>query len=189
MTSFAAKPTLVGDRVLLRPLVGADAEAMARILSDPQVQLLTGSVETTAEAQEPCPLDDRLLAWYASRADQDDRLDLAVIDRASGALVGEVVLNEWDRDGHTANLRILLGPDGRDRGLGSEAVRLLTAYALDALGLSSVTLGVYAHNPRARRVYDRLGYRVVGVDAGEHRLDGEPLDLVLMAVTAQTLQR
>ena len=54
---------------------------MAQILSDPEVRRLTGSVESTAEAERPEPLDDRLRDWYATRNDQPDRLDLAVEDR------------------------------------------------------------------------------------------------------------
>jgi RimJ/RimL family protein N-acetyltransferase len=40
--------------------------------------------------------------WYATRAEHDDRLDLAVVDRATGLFVGEVVLNELDPDKHRA---------------------------------------------------------------------------------------
>ncbi|MGL5853373.1 MAG: GNAT family N-acetyltransferase, partial [Phycicoccus sp.] len=106
------KPTLRGALVTLRPFHEGDAEVMARILSDPEVRLLTGYVETTAEAHEPQPLDDRLRDWYAARNDQPDRLDLAVEDVATGRLVGEVVLNEVDRDARTCNLRVLVGPEG-----------------------------------------------------------------------------
>lgn len=84
---FATKPTLHGQRVTPRPLRGEDVEAVAEILSDPQVRLLTGSVETTAEAHEAQPVDDCLVRWYATRAEQDDRLDLGIED-VSGHLVG-----------------------------------------------------------------------------------------------------
>ena len=57
---LATKPTIHGRRVTLRPFRAGDAEVMAQILSDPEVRRLTGSVETTAEAERPEPLDDRL---------------------------------------------------------------------------------------------------------------------------------
>ena len=109
---LATKPTMGGRLVTLRPFRDGDAEVMARILSDPDVRRLTGSVETTAQAQQPQPLDDRLRDWYATRNDQTDRLDLAVEDAASGTLVGEVVLNELDPEALTCNLRVLIGPQG-----------------------------------------------------------------------------
>ena len=187
------KPTLEGDLVVLRPLVGEDADAIAAILNDPQVRILTGSVATMAEAREPFVADEAFYEWYATRAHQSDRLDLAIIERASGELAGEIVLNEVDDSeadsegaearGATANLRILIGPRWQDRGLGTEAVRLLTAYALTQVGLREVTLVVLATNPRAHRVYEKIGYRVVQTRRGATTFDGAPVDEIDMVLS------
>ena len=181
---LSAKPTIVGRLVTLRPFRAGDAEVMAQVLSDPEVRRLTGSVETTAQAQRPEPLDDRLRDWYATRNDQPDRLDLAIEDAASGLLVGEVVLNEVDLDALTCNLRVLIGPLGRDRGLGSEAVGLATAHGIEVLGLRRITLEVFELNPRARRVYEKVGYTVTGVRPGALVFDGVAVAAVDMAVDA-----
>jgi RimJ/RimL family protein N-acetyltransferase len=181
---LVTKPTLRGQLVTLRPFREGDAEVMAEILSDPEVRRLTGSVESTAEAGRPEPLDDRLLDWYASRGEQPDRLDLAIEDAASGVLVGEVVLNEVDLSERTCNLRLLLGPQGRDRGLGTEAVGLATAYAIEHLRLRRVTLEVFEFNPRARRVYEKVGYLETGVRPGALVFDGAEVAAVDMAVEA-----
>lgn len=185
MPDLATKPTLSGRLVTLRPFRAGDVEVMAQILSDPQVRRLTGSVETTAEAQQPHPLDDRLRDWYATRNEQPDRLDLAVEDTATGALVGEVVLNEVDVDALTCNLRVLLGPEGRDRGLGTETVGLATAYGIERLGLRRITLEVFEFNPRGRRVYEKVGYVVTGVRPGAMVFDGVAVGAVDMAVEAE----
>lgn len=182
---FSTKPTLRGQRVTLRPLRAEDAEVMAQILSDPQVRLLTGSVETTAEAGEPQPLDDALVQWYATRAEQADRLDLAIED-TSGHVVGEVVLNDVDRGTRTCNLRVLIGPAGRDRGLGTEAVGLVTAYGIQGLGLDRITLEVFEFNPRGRRVYDKVGYVETGRREGALVVDGVGVAAIDMAVSAST---
>ncbi len=84
--SFSVKPVLTGERTVLRPFTEEDVPVMARILSDPEVIRLTGS---PTEALGP----DRLRSWYGTRNDQSDRLDLGIVDRASGELVGEAVLN------------------------------------------------------------------------------------------------
>ena len=180
---LTTKPTLEGDLVLLRPLDGHDVDAMAAILGDPQVRILTGSVTSTAEAREPFVADEEFRNWYASRPDQDDRRALAIVERATGALAGEVVLNEVDRDRRTANLRILIGLRWQDRGLGTEAVRLLTGYALTEIGLREVTLGVLATNPRAHRVYEKIGYRVVRTRTGAVMFDGAPVDEIVMSMS------
>jgi RimJ/RimL family protein N-acetyltransferase len=183
---FATKPTLHGRLVTLRPFRPDDVEEMARVLSDPEVRRLTGSVESTAEAERSEPVDDRLRDWYGSRNDQPDRLDLAIDDAATGRLVGEVVLNEVDVDALTCNLRVLVGPEGRDRGLGTEAVAMATAYGIEVLGLRRITLEVFEFNPRGRRVYEKVGYSVTGVRPGALVFDGVAVGAVDMAVDADT---
>jgi RimJ/RimL family protein N-acetyltransferase len=183
---LATKPTIHGQLVTLRPFREGDVEVMARILSDPEVRRLTGSVETTAEAERPEPLDDRLRDWYATRNDQPDRLDLAVEDRETSRLVGEVVLNELDRDTLTCNIRVLLGPEGRGRGLGTEAVGLMTAHGIEVLGLRRIALEVFEFNPRGQRVYEKVGYAVTGVREDALHFDRVAVAAVDMAVDADT---
>ncbi|MEE6271780.1 GNAT family protein [Georgenia sp. MJ206] len=179
---LATKPVLVGERAVLRPFAPDDAAVMAEILRDPELNRLTGSVHSTAEARAAAPDLDRLRQWYGTRNDQPDRLDLAVVDRATGMLVGEVVLNDWDPANASCNFRILLGPEGRGRGLGTEATRLILEHAFATVGLHRVSLGVFAFNPRAQHVYARAGFVVEGVEREAHRFDGEWVDSILMAV-------
>ena len=84
---FAAKPTLTGERAILRPFVDADTPDLLAALGDPDVRILTGSVHDEAAARTPASPEEELLAgeWYATRNDTDDRLDLAVVDPARGA--------------------------------------------------------------------------------------------------------
>src|SRR5512139_2972156 len=182
---LATKPTLHGRLVTLRPFRDGDVEVMAQILSDPEVRRLTGSVASTHEAEQPQPLDDRLRDWYATRNEQTDRLDLAVEDAATGRLVGEVVLNEVDVAGRTCNLRVLLGPEGRNRGLGTEAVGLATAYGIERLGLRRITLEVFDFNPRGRRVYEKVGFVVTGVRPDALFFDDVAVAAVDMALDAE----
>ncbi|WP_414171587.1 GNAT family N-acetyltransferase [Clavibacter tessellarius] len=182
---FPVLPRLEGERAVLRPFTPADVEAMGPILADPDVIRLTGSAHTSAEVAEMAgrpELDDRTRTWYATRADQPDRLDLALVDRATDACVGEAVLNEWSPEDRSANLRILIGPAGRDRGLGSEAVRLLVDHAFAATDLERISLEVLSINPRARRVYERAGFVEEGRLRAAFRFDGQPVDVIVMAV-------
>jgi RimJ/RimL family protein N-acetyltransferase len=187
-TTFAEKPTLTGDLVVLRPFAEDDLEAMAEAISDPEVARLTGSVHSSRDA-DWMPEEAVLRDWYGSRGDQEDRLDLAVVDRATGRVVGEVVLNEWEQENASCNFRILLGPDGRDRGLGTEATRLVLGHAFEALGLHRVGLEVYAFNPRAQRAYEKAGFVTEGVRRDALRFDGEWVDAVVMSVLAHEWAR
>ncbi|MFD9041967.1 GNAT family N-acetyltransferase [Streptomyces bottropensis] len=175
--SFSHKPVLTGERAVLRPFTEDDAPVMARILADPEVLRLTGS--PTGEFGT-----DRLRSWYGSRNDHPDRLDLAVVDRASGELVGEVVLNDWDGANRSCCFRILIGPGGRDRGLGTEAVRLMVGHAFEEVGLHRVSLYVFTHNPRARRAYEKAGFVAEGIERQTLWQDGKWIDAVRMSVLA-----
>ena len=54
---FAAKPTLTGEKVVLRPFRGGDLPAIRAVLLDPEARMLTGSVHNAAEARSPEPAD------------------------------------------------------------------------------------------------------------------------------------
>ena len=179
--NFAEKPTLTGEVAVLRPFEDGDLAAMAEAIADPEVGRLTGSFHTSAEAGEGPDLEV-LRGWYSTRDAQTDRLDLAIVDRSTGECVGEAVLNEWEPENRAVNFRILIGPRGRDRGLGTEATRLLLSHAFERLGVHRVGLEVYAFNPRARRAYEKAGFTVEGVRRHALRFDGEWVDAVVMSV-------
>ncbi len=180
LAPFAHKPTLTGELVVLRPYREEDLPYLKEAVDDPEIGRLTGSVNSSDQVEE-YPLD-KLREWYATRNEQTDRLDLMVVDRATGTCVGEVVLNNWDRGNETCNFRIMLGPSGQGRGLGTEATRLLLGYAFEHLPLHRIELEVYAFNPRARRAYEKAGFVVEGRRRDALLYDGERVDAIVMSV-------
>ena len=185
---FAVKPTLDGDKVVLRPFNDGDLPDIRAALLDPEARILTGSVHDEAQAHAPesesADEEKLLIDWYSTRNDQPDRLDLAVVDKATGKCVGEAVLHQWDPGNESCNFRILIGPKGRDRGLGTEATRLIVGYGFEHLGLHRISLEVYAFNPRARHVYEKAGFVHEGTKRQALRWDGEWVDAHLMAILA-----
>lgn len=168
MTGRWANPVLVGERVTLRPVTAADADGLWQLVHDPEGTDLTATTATFTR--------DQIDVWCASRAEQDGRLDLAVVDHETGEYAGEVVLDEHDAETGSANLRIALhGPAGIGRGLGSETTRLLVDHGLRTIGLERITLRVLAGNPRARRVYEKAGFRTTRtyVEGGEDWVEVE----------------
>lgn len=181
---FSVKPTLVGEKVVLRPFVDADLDEIRVALRDPEVIRLTGSTPGDEADQEKV-----LRRWYGTRNAQPDRLDLAVVDRVAGVCVGEVVFNEWSAANGSCNFRVLLGPAGRDRGLGTEAVRMFVGYGFEQLGLHRIELEVFAFNPRARRVYEKVGFVAEGVLRDVKR-DGDGwVDATVMSILSHEWAR
>ncbi|MEW9534038.1 GNAT family N-acetyltransferase [Microbispora sp. NPDC049125] len=173
------KPTLTGDRVVLRPVAPEHVDGLWDLVRDPETRRLTGSQgegDFTYEAAA---------AWYATRAGHDDRLDLAICDAASGAYVGEVVLNELDAGNLACNLRIaLVGPRAYGKGYGTEALRLVLAHAFETVGLHRVGLEVYAFNTRALHVYEKIGFVREGIRRDALLWDGHWHDAIAMSILA-----
>src|SRR6185369_7523536 len=177
--TFADKPTLVGDRVILRPVTEDDVDGLIELVHDPEVMRLTGS--------HPRPIDDErefLRQWYATRADHDDRLDLAIVDPGTGEYVGEVVLKDLDPDNRSCGFRIALSAARHfGKGYGGEATRMVLAHAF-GLGVHRVGLEVYAFNPRARHVYETAGFVHEGTMRDALLWNGVWVDAHVMAALA-----
>jgi RimJ/RimL family protein N-acetyltransferase len=160
--NFAAKPVLTGDLVTLRPVQPADAAGL--LAMDDETARLTGS----PGGADPAWTLEYLEQWYASRAQHDDRIDLSIIERATGAWAGEIVLNDLDPRNQSCGFRIALqGPRFYGRGLGTEATRLVIDYAF---------------NPRARHVYEKAGFVHEGTMRDALRWNGTWVDCHLMAI-------
>jgi RimJ/RimL family protein N-acetyltransferase len=173
---FAAKPTLTGDLVTLRPMTVADVPAVMAGLADAESNRLTGTHRRfTAEQVETA------IGGWALR---EDRIDMAIIERATGEHAGEVVLNDLDPDNLSCGFRIALPSRFTDRGLGSEATRLILGHAFDTVGVHRVELEVFAFNPRARRVYEKVGFVYEGTKRHALRWQREWIDTHVMAMLA-----
>ena len=186
--SFAQKPTLVGDRVLLRPVGAGDVDGLVELLIDPESNRLTGT-HAVFDPESAADLE-KAERWYTSRDDHDDRLDLAIVEREGGTYVGEVVLKELDTDNRACGFRIsLVGPRAFGRGYGTEATRLIVGHAFETVGVNRIELEVFDFNPRARHVYEKVGFVHEGTKRQALRWDDEWVDTHMMAIVASDWRR
>ena len=167
------KSTLQGKRLMLRPLCGDDATAMHRAQDDEELSRLTGT-------QVQFSLQD--VERHCRKIEEaQDRVDFAIT--VSGRTVGEVVLNQIDFQNRCASLRMAIWQkDMRDQGFGTEALELVLEYAFKSIELNRIELEVYAFNPRARHVYEKLGFVAEGVRREALWWDGVSVDAVCMGL-------
>ncbi len=174
---MTATPVLEGELVRLRPIGAQDADHMWQMLEDPEGNRLTGTTATFTREQ----IDD----WCATVADREGRYDWA-ITHGSDEYLGEIVLNDVDEHSANANLRLALRPGQRGRGFGGEAIELVLDHAFaeppHGLGLHRVSLDVLSINPRARMLYESLGFVVEGRLREAHRDGDYWCDVFLMGV-------
>lgn len=155
------------------------------MLKDFEALKLTGSIHgPDGMPEQDASVEAKFRDWYSTRKDQTDRLDLVVVDQASGEAVGEAVLNDWDPGNRSCSFRIMLGPRGRDGGLGTESVRMIVGYGFEQLRMHRIALEVYSFNPRARRVYEKVGFVAEGVLRDALRWDGDWVDATVMSIVA-----
>ena len=67
---------------------------------------------------------------------------------------------------------VIIDPVLRGRGKGREMLETALDYARDVLKADTVTLGVFANNPAARRCYESAGFRSVGENTFYQMPDG-----------------
>ena len=97
--AFGVDPVLPGPLVTLRPLGLRYLDDYLVMLSDPEGARLTGT--TTS-------FDRRTITeWLTSRPDQHDRADWAIVSTENDALLGEVVLNQFEPDEHRIHLEVV----------------------------------------------------------------------------------
>ena len=172
-----AKPVIVGSLVTLRPMVAEDAGASWEMVNDAEGNDLTGTTQTFTREQ--------VEEWCATRASAAGRLDLAIVENATGELAGEAVLNEHDPETESANFRIAIAPGMRDGGRGREATHLLLDHVLGVVDdppVHRLSLSVLATNPRAIAVYEAVGFVREGVLRQSLRWDGAWVDTIVMAI-------
>lgn len=175
MINLSYKPIIKGERVILRPFKDGDFPYIEECLKDPEVIKLTGSSSDFDK--------ESILEWYNTRNEQKDRLDLAIVDKTHEILVGEVVVNLYDEKNHSMNFRILVGPRGRNRGLGTEATQLIIDYVFQNTNLNDLTLSVFDFNPRAKYIYEKVGFVIESVDEAALEFEGEWIDSLNMKLT------
>lgn len=167
--------TIQGERVLLRPFHEGDAEEAARVWT-PELRYMYGGSRT---APRHSPEQTHRTPPAQPAPDENDHR-FAI--ETGGRCIGHVGLrtNDDECGGH---YRVgIENPEYWGRGYGTEVTRLVLRYAFGTLDLHRVSLKVAAYNLRARRCYEKCGFRVEGVLRESFQVDGEWQDDILMAI-------
>jgi len=167
-----------GEKVGLGPLDAAMVPAFTRWINDFETLRTLGAEPRPMTATE----EER---WYQQVVGKDDVVFFAIYDLADMALVGSTNLHSVNHRHRTCEVGIaILDPDRRGRGLGTEAVRLITDYAFHALDMHNVQLSVLAFNEAGIRAYRRAGFQEYGRRRQAIVHNRQRWDLVYMDVLA-----
>lgn len=99
--------------------------------------------------------------------------------------IGTVSFGHLDLFDGSAGLGISIGREAdRGRGHGADMLRALLAFGFGQLRLERIWLDVYAMNPGARRVYERVGFVFEGTLRRAVFREGRYLDVHRMSILA-----
>jgi RimJ/RimL family protein N-acetyltransferase len=141
------------DRLLLRPHTLGDLDDLVVFHSDPDVTRYI-----------PWPVRDReqtldvltVKLGQASATSPGDWIVLAIEERSSGHVIGEILLKR--KSDTEAELGYVLATSAQGKGLITEAATVLLAEAERVLGVTTVDATVQKPNAASARVLARLGF-------------------------------
>jgi diamine N-acetyltransferase len=168
---------LRGERIVLRAVERDDLPAIHAMRNDARLEGLVYGAPLPRSLAE-------LQAQYDLGAQKPipEREAVQFVIEAGGAVIGRCDLFDIDRVSGTVRLGITVDGEHQGRGLGTEAVDLLVAYAFRDLGLRKVWLDVLANNPQAIRSYEKSGFVEEGRMRAHYWHEGEHRDAVVMSL-------
>lgn len=171
---------LIADGLCLRPLLMADAPALA--------QAALESVATVGPWLPWCDptfsLDD---AQHWVQSCVDDRVtgsaySVGIFDAGDGAYLGGIGINHINREHDFANLGFWVRQSRQGGRVAPRAARIMAAYAFDRLGLTRLEIVAAEHNQRSRKVAEHAGARFEGILQNRLVIRGVPTAAAMYAL-------
>jgi RimJ/RimL family protein N-acetyltransferase len=161
--------------VVLTPLRKSDSAQLFAWINDREQVLFNAPY---------APVHQRRHAkWFDALETRRDAVIFGIRRRLSSRLIGVCQLLSISPVHRSAELQIRIGDrTARGRGLGTEAVRSLVAFAFRDLNLHRVALHVFATNTRAIRAYEKAGFAREGLLRHAAHIDGAYVDVVVMGI-------
>ena len=142
-----------GPRTRVRPFTLADVDAW-QAWPDYVEKLLVG---TSPRRLAP----EQRARWFEDITRRQRQIPFAVEDEF-GRMIGRIFLRHVRAEEGSAVLGIDLHPGFLGQGYGTESLGAFLHHYFENMGFNRMLLSVAAHNVRARRCYESLGFTTVG---------------------------
>lgn len=158
----AGTGTIETHRLILRRFMPEDAEDMfANWASDPEVtRFLTWPAHRSAEVSRA------ILADWIPRYEDGGYFNWAIQWKENGRVIGNISVVRLEEHTETAEIGYCLGRAYWGRGIMPEALRAVTDYLFDTVGLNRVGANHDAENPKSGRVMEKAGMKREGLLRG-----------------------
>ena len=152
------KQLLSNHTVTLRPLEPTDLDTLYLWENDTALWAVSDTVAPYSREALWQYLQQYTGDIYAQR-----QLRLMITLSSDGTPVGTVDFINFDPLNNRAELGLFIASEHRGRGLGREALELLTAYARDHIGLRQLYVFIALDNEVCLKLFEDYGYRRAGI--------------------------
>ena len=141
--------------------------------NDPELARLLGRTRKISGAEHK--------EWFSGLRQRADCVYFAIETEGEGRYIGNIWLWGVDTFHRKAELRILIGErDCLEKGIGTEAIKLLCKYGFNNMNLNKVFAYIHATNQRARRAFEKAGFEVEGILKEDRCIEGQFTDVYLL---------
>ena len=167
---------LVGENIYLSPLNVEDAEIFTEWLNDFEITDYIGrSGEITTLESEKVYLNKFL--------NTDARFCIVTLEE--NKMIGTISLEQINTISRRATLGIFIGnKEYRNKGYGSEAIELILDYGFNYMNLNNIYLQLIECNDRAKRCYEKCGFKEFGRRRKCEYVNGKYYDRICMDILA-----
>lgn len=126
---------------------------------------------------------ESLEKYVSERIDKPAIAFFAIWAKDTGLHIGNIKLEVQDAAAAVADLGLLIGNKNYwGRGVGAEACKLAIRYGFAEMKLRKIYLAVYENNPNAKKLYEKLGFRLEGSLRKHVKVENEYYDKYLMGL-------
>lgn len=149
-------PVLQTKRFTLRAITEDDADAIFAIMRDPQVMHYYGLPMRSREEAV------RRVNSFCTAFQEQNSVYWAITEKISGDFIGSGGFWRILKPHFRAELSYELEPAWWNRGVVTEAARVILQFGFATMGLHSVEAGIHPDNVGSRRVLEKLGFMQEG---------------------------
>ncbi|WP_027623383.1 GNAT family N-acetyltransferase [Clostridium lundense] len=166
-----------GERIKLRAYKREDVPLACEYMNDNEMKRLLVN-----KIPYPMILEEEE-KWFESLVNLKDSYNFAIEDLESGKYIGGCGINQINWLNRIAIIGIFIGDKNYwGKGYGADAINTLVNFIFQQMNMNKVKLSVFSFNERAKKCYEKCGFKVEGVLRQELFRDGKYNDEYIMSI-------
>ncbi|PJA01923.1 N-acetyltransferase [bacterium (Candidatus Gribaldobacteria) CG_4_10_14_0_2_um_filter_41_16] len=166
---------IIGERIYLKLLEESNVtREYCDWLNDPAVNKYLTTKESTI---------DELRQYIKKQVQDPNSFFVGIFEKTNDLHIGNIKLEPIDWKNKKAVFGILIGNKSYwNKGIGTEATKLICDYAFKKMGMEKVELGVIASNIPAIKSYEKVGFKVDKIEKNVIRQGDKLFDKIEMSI-------